>query len=106
APRGLITVLLFYAIPVQAHIQSFESGVLLFVIIATSLIMTWAMIKDKRKMGTILDEIDEEIYARNESEDEIREKLEHSKLGSLPTSGEPIKERSDDRKPFDEMGTE
>ncbi len=74
APRGLITVLLFYAIPKQAEIPTFESGILLFVIIATSLIMTWAMIRDKRKMGTMLDEIDEELMARNEAEDALREK--------------------------------
>lgn len=71
APRGLITVLLFYAIPNQAKIEGFESGILLFVIIGTSLIMTWAMIKDKKKMGTILDEIDEEVLLRNEVEDAI-----------------------------------
>ena len=69
APRGLITVLLFYAIPVEAEIEGFESGILLFVIIATSLVMTWAMIRDKRKMGTLLDEIDEEILERNKTED-------------------------------------
>lgn len=72
APRGLITVLLFYAIPSEAQIEGFESGILLFVIIATSLVMTWAMIKDKRKMGTLLDEIDEEITERNLTEDAIR----------------------------------
>ena len=73
APRGLITVLLFYAIPDQAKVETFESGVLLFVIIATSLVMTWAMIKDKRKMSTLLDEIDEELLERNKAEDAIRE---------------------------------
>ncbi len=56
APRGLITVLLFYAIPKEAQVANFESGILLFVIIATSLIMTWAMIKEGKKMGTLLDE--------------------------------------------------
>ncbi|MGB5370261.1 MAG: cation:proton antiporter [Flavobacteriaceae bacterium] len=74
APRGLITVLLFYAIPVEAQVENFESGILLFVIIATSLVMTWAMIKDKKKMGTVLDEIDTEILARNEAEDHIHQK--------------------------------
>jgi NhaP-type Na+/H+ or K+/H+ antiporter len=73
APRGLITVLLFYAIPNQAKIEGFESGILLFVIIATSLVMTWAMIKNKKKMGTILDEIDKEILLRNEAEDALKE---------------------------------
>ncbi|PTM08124.1 MAG: sodium:proton exchanger [Bacteroidetes bacterium] len=52
APRGLITVLLFYAIPTEAQITSFEPGILLFVIIGTSLIMTGAMIYDKRRAGT------------------------------------------------------
>ncbi|MEP2056175.1 MAG: cation:proton antiporter [Maribacter litoralis] len=72
APRGLITVLLFYAIPMEAQIEGFESGILLFVIIATSLVMTWAMIKDKHKMGTLLDELDEEILERNLAEDAVR----------------------------------
>ena len=36
APRGLITVLLFYAIPKEAEIATFEPGILLFVIIGTS----------------------------------------------------------------------
>ena len=49
APRGLITVLLFYAIPVEAQIAIFEPGILLFVIIGTSLIMTAAMIYDKKR---------------------------------------------------------
>ena len=80
APRGLITVLLFYAIPSQAEVEGFESGILLFVIIATSLIMTWAMIKDKRKIGTMLDEIDEEVLGRNEAEDVLLENSEDSQL--------------------------
>lgn len=49
APRGLITVLLFYAIPEEAQVATFEPGILLFVIIGTSLIMTGAMIYDKRR---------------------------------------------------------
>ena len=49
APRGLITVLLFYAIPEEAIISTFEPGILLFVIIGTSLIMTGAMIYDKKR---------------------------------------------------------
>ncbi|NND16762.1 MAG: sodium:proton exchanger [Eudoraea sp.] len=73
APRGLITVLLFYAIPAEAQLAEFEPGILLFVIIGTSLIMTWAMIKDKRKMNTILDELDEEYEAREEAYHHIEE---------------------------------
>ncbi len=49
APRGLITILLFYSIPKEVEVEGFNSGILLFIIIATSLIMTFAMIYDKRK---------------------------------------------------------
>lgn len=49
APRGLITVLLFYAIPTEVEVAGFEPGILLFIIIATSIIMTIAMIADKRR---------------------------------------------------------
>ncbi len=51
APRGLITVLLFYAIPKEAQVAGFEPGILLFIIIGTSLIMTFAMIADKSRTG-------------------------------------------------------
>lgn len=47
APRGLITVLLFYAIPAEAQVAGFEMGILLYIIISTSLVMTWGMIKNK-----------------------------------------------------------
>lgn len=79
APRGLITVLLFYSIPVEAKIEGFDAGILLFVIIATSLIMTWAMIKDKKKIGSMLDEIDEEMLERNLAEDVVYAK-DHPKM--------------------------
>jgi len=49
APRGLITVLLFYAIPKQVEVETFEPGILLFIIMATSIIMTIAMVYDKRR---------------------------------------------------------
>jgi len=54
APRGLITILLFYAIPEEAEIAGFEPGILLFIIISTSLIMTFAMIYDKNRSGKAL----------------------------------------------------
>ena len=72
APRGLITILLFYAIPVEAEIAGFESGILLFVIIATSLIMTGAMIGSKKEMGTILDNIDDERAERREAAEALK----------------------------------
>lgn len=48
APRGLITILLFFAIPPAMTVESFDSGILLFVIIISSLIMTFGLIQDKK----------------------------------------------------------
>lgn len=49
APKGLITVLLFYAIPKEFQIATFETGILFFVIIGTGIIMTIALIRNKHK---------------------------------------------------------
>ena len=49
APRGLISVLLFFAIPDQLKHKSIESGVLFVVIIATSIIMAIALITNSKK---------------------------------------------------------
>lgn len=66
APRGLITVLLFYAIPKEFQISSFEPGILLFIIIGTSLVMTYALIKDKRKQTS-----GEPVIEENPVEEEV-----------------------------------
>ena len=47
APRGLITILLFFSIPVQYQIQNFKVGILFFVILATSIIMMIALMNTK-----------------------------------------------------------
>ncbi len=44
APRGLITILLFFAIPIAYQTDDFNSGILLFTILTTSIIMTVALI--------------------------------------------------------------
>jgi len=54
APRGLITVLLFYAIPESAEVAAFDTGILVFIILGTSLIMTASMIYDKRRAYTAI----------------------------------------------------
>ncbi|MCB0429768.1 MAG: cation:proton antiporter [Flavobacteriales bacterium] len=48
APRGLITVLLFYAIPEELTFPDFDSGILLFIILASSVVMTLGMIYGKK----------------------------------------------------------
>lgn len=53
-PRGLITILLFYSIPTELEVPGFDKGILLFVILVTSLIMTWALIRDKKVRSKIL----------------------------------------------------
>lgn len=49
APRGLISVLLFYAIPEDYKVPEFENGVLMLVIIFSSLIMAWSLIVERKK---------------------------------------------------------
>ncbi|MFT5183734.1 MAG: Kef-type K+ transport system membrane component KefB [Flavobacteriales bacterium] len=58
APRGLITILLFFSITSnypQFIDPSFNQGILLFVIIATSLIMTFSLIQNGLKPNTSMD---------------------------------------------------
>lgn len=61
APRGLITVLLFYAIPSQFLFADFDSGILLGVILGTSVIMTIGMIRNERLMAESIQEAEVEI---------------------------------------------
>ncbi len=49
APRGLITILLFYNIPQALKTEAFDPGILLFIIITTSLLMTLALVWDKKR---------------------------------------------------------
>jgi len=53
APRGLITILLFFAIPDEMSIGSEFQGVLLFVILISCLIMTLSLIAHKNKLTAI-----------------------------------------------------
>jgi len=44
-PRGLITVLLFFSIPAELASDTFNSDIILITILATSIIMTWGLIR-------------------------------------------------------------
>jgi Na+:H+ antiporter len=48
APRGLITILLFYSIPESLVAEEFNQGVLLLVILISSLTMAFALIRNKK----------------------------------------------------------
>ena len=70
APRGLITILLFYAIPANMSLDQFDNGILLYIILVSSSIMAWGMVRHKEKddhrtLGEVIREtgsIDPESY--------------------------------------------
>ena len=74
APRGLITILLFFAIPEETRNANEEiEGVLLFIILTTCLIMSWALVVQKNKeklQKEILDQV------KNESVDKYTDLVE------------------------------
>jgi cell volume regulation protein A len=53
APRGLVTILLFFAIPEELSVGKDFQGILLFVILVSCLIMTWSLISYKKKLSEI-----------------------------------------------------
>jgi len=61
APRGLITILLFFAIPEELSIGTEFQGVLLFVILVSCLIMTWSLISYKNKVAQIEESEEDEL---------------------------------------------
>lgn len=57
-PRGLITLLLFYSIPEEFEYEGFKTGILLFVIIVTSLVMTSGLMKKDKKKEEEISEVE------------------------------------------------
>ena len=55
-PRGLITIVLFYKIPDHLKLSNFSDGLLFFIILATSFIMTIGMIFYKKKPDEVVEE--------------------------------------------------
>lgn len=68
APKGLITILLFFAIPDSLKVEGFERGVLFVVIIATSIIMAWALIShgNKQELNELEDDSGENLNVAEE----------------------------------------
>ena len=71
APRGLITILLFFAIPDKLSVGLEFQGVLLFVILGSCLIMAWSLVAHKNKLLTIQEDEDLELLESEEGETEI-----------------------------------
>lgn len=78
APRGLITVLLFYTIPLDKYeIPDFQQGVLLYAILITSIIMTITMIKSRgKKISEIMIKDLNFNYLEDDMEKEFEEDLQ------------------------------
>ena len=56
APRGLITVLLFYSIPTGLQTDLFPESVVLYVVLFSSLIMTYGLIKGQKNNSELTEE--------------------------------------------------
>jgi Kef-type K+ transport system membrane component KefB len=63
APRGLITILLFFAIPEHLVLGKEFHGILLFVIITSCLIMTWSMISFKKRSVREVQDVDQNEFS-------------------------------------------
>ena len=55
APRGLITILLFFAIPAEYQTDTFDSGILLYTIIISCIIMAASLVANGKKVIPIED---------------------------------------------------
>lgn len=53
APRGLITILLFFAIPEEYKVAEFRPGILMFIILISSAIMAFSLIRFKKRKPVI-----------------------------------------------------
>ncbi|MFT6849603.1 MAG: cell volume regulation protein A [Sphingobacteriales bacterium] len=65
APRGLITILLFFSIPEELMASDFESGILLLVILSTNVIMMVALMITGNKLDAIADRVEEPTFPAN-----------------------------------------
>ena len=71
APRGLITILLFFAIPPQLSLGPEVQGMLLFVILVSCLIMSWGLISRKSSLAAATEKSLEEDVVNEEKEEEV-----------------------------------
>lgn len=55
APRGLITVLLYYSIPPSNQIGSYGEGIIVFAVITTGLLMMFGLLSDKDKKIEVIE---------------------------------------------------
>ena len=53
APRGLLTILLLYTIPTSLAVPDFDQGIFLYVILITSLFMTYGLVMDRKDRDSV-----------------------------------------------------
>jgi NhaP-type Na+/H+ or K+/H+ antiporter len=93
APRGLITILLFFGIPDEAQSDNFDNSIVLFVVITTSLIMTISLIQNG--IGIKSADPEHDIMMQNtgiiESEEQFLE--DHSPEGNASPQEDPSQDQ-------------
>ncbi len=95
-PRGLITVLLFFSIPLELTSETFNSDIILITILTTSIIMTWGLIRFSHVAPPKeAEEVIAEALQSSESRGEVsyfvsRMSEEDDKAESAPLSEEPV----------------
>jgi Kef-type K+ transport system membrane component KefB len=80
APRGLITVLLFYAIPDELLSDRFQLGIILTVVLVSSFVMTYGLIQEQRNVQR----------ARAEKAEKKASNQNGEKKASLPAEIPPL----------------
>ncbi|MFK7972275.1 MAG: cation:proton antiporter [Bacteroidia bacterium] len=77
APRGLITVLLFFAIPAGIKVEGFPEGILLLTILISSFIMTFGLIKNGKQAAEkpVIDETETASENTDESASDSAESV-------------------------------
>jgi len=95
APRGLITILLFYSIPQSLWVEEFNTGILLLVILASSILMAVSLIKYRKSKS---------MEAELETSDQVPESIDNpdwqaqggmepqADANSVPESNDPPNE--------------
>jgi potassium/hydrogen antiporter len=68
APRGLITILLFFSIPAELKSEVFEEGTLLFVILLSSFIMTYGLIQNEKRGWELSPPLEGDLEPETESD--------------------------------------
>jgi len=85
APRGLITILLFYAIPDDVVTDKFPPGILLLTVLVTNFVMTYGLIKERNRMQSQLKSENAAAKRKAKAESSLEDGITPGGLGPQPT---------------------